>query len=236
MPDPMREKDDLDVLLDSALASYADPGPVSGLEKRVLAALEDARSSPQRAVRNRWLPWAVAVPIAASVLLWIAIANLKHASPMQHQQASQAHETPAPTQVETPAKHPAGANESAGEYAVLEGHDFTGSGETRFGAGSVTGHDFSRAVRRAVSTRALAPEGCPSHSIAGTSCAPLPKLDVFPSPQPLTREEETLVAAVTAGSEAERRALLEAQNRTDAPLSIADLHIPPLAPPDAGNK
>ena len=32
----MPEKDDLDRLLDSALSTYADPGPESGLEERVL--------------------------------------------------------------------------------------------------------------------------------------------------------------------------------------------------------
>src|SRR5450631_1222883 len=38
----MPDKDDLDLLLDSALSTYADPGPRAGLEERVLSALNVA--------------------------------------------------------------------------------------------------------------------------------------------------------------------------------------------------
>ncbi len=74
----MPENDELDLLLDSALATYADPGPNSGLEQRVLAGLEAARRSGEHHPRafagtRRWLPWAIAVPVAASLLiLWLS--------------------------------------------------------------------------------------------------------------------------------------------------------------------
>lgn len=220
MPEPMREKDDLDVLLNSALASYADAGADSGLEKRVLAALEDTRSSPQHnpffATRKRWLPWAIALPVAACLLLWIAIVNFKQTPSMKTQLAHESHETPAATRVGPPAKHPTGQKESAGKTVVLKGHD------------------LSRAINRAVSTRALAPEGCPSHSIAGTTCAPLPKLDVFPTPQPLTMQEQALVVVATQTPTPELRALIEAENQKGEPFPIAAAHIPPLEPPDPG--
>ena len=44
----MREKDDLDLLIDSALATYADPGPDSGLEDRVLVTLAAVRTETPR--------------------------------------------------------------------------------------------------------------------------------------------------------------------------------------------
>ena len=44
----MREKDDLDLLIDSALATYADPGPDSGLEDRLLVGLSAVRTETHR--------------------------------------------------------------------------------------------------------------------------------------------------------------------------------------------
>ena len=85
----MREKDDLDLLLDSALATYADPGPESGLEDRVLATLSAARSSGERrrlfgSPRRRWLPWAIAVPVVTCLLaLWLSIGRTVHAPTTQ---------------------------------------------------------------------------------------------------------------------------------------------------------
>jgi hypothetical protein len=60
----------------------------------------------------------------------------------------------------------------------------------------------------------------------------LPKLDVFPTPQPLSPAEKELVAYVAHASEAERQSLVEEQKRIDAPLSIEALEIKPLAPPE----
>jgi hypothetical protein len=63
---------------------------------------------------------------------------------------------------------------------------------------------------------------------------PFPKLDVFPAPRPLTAEERTVAAIIRQAPESELKALVEAQNRADALLSIAAIHIPPLEPPDPG--
>src|SRR5215472_7488723 len=75
----MPDKDDLDLLLDSALATYGGPGPETGLEQRVLSSLAAARAAEQerraRAWPRRWLAWAIAVPVAASLLLWIGISR-----------------------------------------------------------------------------------------------------------------------------------------------------------------
>jgi hypothetical protein len=89
----MRDKDDLDLLLDSALATYADPGTEGGLERRVLAALSAARDSDGRKgsaekPRGRWLPWAVALPVAAClILVWVLASTRVVHAPTQPQQA-----------------------------------------------------------------------------------------------------------------------------------------------------
>ena len=213
----MPDKDELDLLLDSALSTYADPGadsgPESSLAQRVLLSLAGARiaeegRSPATKTR-RWLSWAIAVPVAASLLLWLSVTKFNAPSARQ-QQASQAHPSPSSHDSQAPSKSRLPAPE------VLKGHD------------------FSRAVNAAHSRRALAPEERP---FTARLQNPLPKLATFPSPQPLTAEEQTLVAVGAHGSDAQRTALLEAAKPpSDAPLAIADLSIPPLVPPDGGQK
>ncbi len=204
----MPDKDDLDLLLDSALATYADPGPERGLEDRLLAALQAAHGSGER---RRWfdwprLTWAVAVPVAIC-LLWVSLARVVHAPSTQSQVPSQpgpSLSSKAPTQPPAVTVRPSGAKAQTNSAQI----------SARLKSCPVTKHacDVSADVANA---------------------AHLPKLDVFPAPQPLSAEERVLVAAIN-GSPAEREALAVSKRPADVPLSIADLNIPPLAPPDEG--
>jgi hypothetical protein len=63
---------------------------------------------------------------------------------------------------------------------------------------------------------------------------PLPKREVFPTPQPLSPEEQAFVEFAARAPETERQLFIEAQKRDDAPLSIAAIEIQPLDPPDHG--
>jgi len=71
----MPEHDEMDRLLDSALSTYATPRP--GLEERVLRSLAvtENRESANRRPRatRQWLLWAVAVPIAAAIVLFLLL-------------------------------------------------------------------------------------------------------------------------------------------------------------------
>jgi hypothetical protein len=195
----MREKDDLDLLLDSALATYADPGPDSGLEYRVLAALTAIRTEPPAVLTpwpRRWLPWAIAVPIAAGLLLlWLSMARNKPLPASEPQQARQS----APAPIAQPA---APSNE----------------------------------VRRAVPRRHPVRIPPPTSSVQTAQATPLPKLDVFPTPQPLTAEERALVDVVAQSPLPVREALVQAQTQDDSPVRIAAIHIPPLEPSDQGQQ
>lgn len=74
MPD--REKSDMnfqakpdrefDLLVRSALATYAEPASESDLVHGILARVA-AESAPAPA--RRWLPWAIALPVAAGLLM-----------------------------------------------------------------------------------------------------------------------------------------------------------------------
>ncbi|MGP8251458.1 MAG: hypothetical protein ACLQHF_05440 [Terracidiphilus sp.] len=76
------------------------------------------------------------------------------------------------------------------------------------------------------------PERHSSRPAAAATVARLPKLDVFPTPQPLTPAEKELIAYVAHVPEAERQSLVEDEQRIDTPLTIAALEIQPIAPPE----
>jgi hypothetical protein len=61
---------------------------------------------------------------------------------------------------------------------------------------------------------------------------PLPKLEVFPTPTPLSPQEEALAAFVKYGPPAVQRAVLEDQKHWDDPIIVADLREQPV---QAGN-
>lgn len=214
----MREKDEIDLLLDSALSTYADPGVHSGLEDRVLAAVAAARNAGERrrflAVRSRWLPWAIAFPVVASLVLWVVVEKMKDAPPIQTEQArGQSIGAPAPADRLTSSseRHPSGA-------------------EAPF-----------KAIRHAArlkpcpfKTLSAGLESCPTEATDVANQAPLPKLDVFPTPEPLTPQEQALAVIVAQTPAPELQALVAAQKQDEAPFPIAATHIPPLEPPDPG--
>jgi len=65
--------------------------------------------------------------------------------------------------------------------------------------------------------------------------AALPKLDVFPTPQPMTPQEKALVASTARASKPQLLALVTAQQNPEGPVTIAAIQIPPLEPIDQGN-
>ena len=203
----MQDKDELDLLLDSALATYADPGPESGLEQRVLTALASARNAGEGRKTRRWLAWAIAAPIAASLLLWLGIARFKHVVVIQQNQASQSHPSA------SPGVPPLASESHPAIDQVLKGHG------------------LSRAAASQKAILAVAPEGTSSQSARIDKPAPLRKLDVFPTPQPLTPQERALSAMTTQAPVPLRKALIEAQEQDDTSVRIAAIHIPPIEPP-----
>ncbi|HTB98015.1 MAG TPA: hypothetical protein VK716_13465 [Terracidiphilus sp.] len=183
----MLDRDELDRLLDAALATYAVPKHDSGLERRVLERIGAARTP----VQHRWL-WAAGIPaLAASLLLLFAVfAPWRHTSHELQKIDPPMH----PLVAEAP--HPARPRHIAHTMAHVE----------------TTG------VRRA-----------PRPGIT-------PKLDVFPTPVPLSGQERALVRYVTEAPEAQRNDLMEAQQRSIAPLGIAAISIPPIEPPNKGSE
>jgi len=81
---------------------------------------------------------------------------------------------------------------------------------------------------RAKSGRAQ--DGAPGVRVASEQWgARLPKMDVFPTPRPLTAEERGLVAFASEASPELKKQVVEAERHMGDPITIAELKIAPLA-------
>lgn len=169
--------DDLDRLLDAALAKYAQVEPRAGLENRVLATLHAERSQvPQRA----WWRWSVAGAVAVVVVVAVVLA---WRSGKFHGREIARHPSISAPGVELPAS---GAGPEAGK-----------SDDHPPAPGPAPKHILHRA-----------------HATAVASANP--KLDQFPSTQPLSEQEKLLenyVAKYPARAVLLARARLEALQR-----------------------
>jgi hypothetical protein len=189
MPD---NRDDLDRFLDSALATYADPGPDSGITQRILARVA---AEPARRQSWRWLPWAVAAPVAAGLLSLFMLSGSK------------------------PVHRP---TEGGNQARVVQ------PPYSRTGGERSTSNLRLGPARQAQVSRPHSKSGGPAIAV---KTEPLPKLDVFPTPQPLSSEEQALVDYAAHATKSERQSLIDVQQQMDAPLTIAAITIQPLEPP-----
>lgn len=194
----MHEDDELDLLLDSALSAYADPGKDSGLEERILTRISTCVSAPAApAPRRRWMVWAIALPLTACLLLFLFSGPRPTHPPISHVGQEPRPQQPPVLDARTEAQ-------SAPRLQPLPK------------AKALTLKAHSRPVTLATDT------------------IPLPKLDVFPTPRPLSAEERAIVSILLQTPEPELKALAEAQKQRDTLLSIAAIHIPQLEQPDLG--
>lgn len=192
MPDDSTQnRDELDVLLDAALATYTDPGPSPYLRGRILSATGQRRRDR---VLMRWAAWVT--PAVAALLLSAIL--------VRHRPAA-LQPPPSPS----------------------------------IARGSVTGTPPS--VMQASKSAAASP--LPSVRLVRTSHAVTPsqpnlaRQDVFPTPTPLSPEEQALVALANGDAERLSRQIPQRSDPADPiePLRVAAIHIPPLNPPDNGN-
>jgi hypothetical protein len=191
----MHEKDQLDLLIDSALATYANPP--SGLEQRVLNALAaERRASPAKSMLvafpiRRWMPWATGLAAACVVLVLFVHHYGSHPGTQARNESS-----PQPQQ---PIARP-------GIAATRPPHvAFAGTKKWRA-----------------------------THLTPVAQAAAVPKLDVFPTPQPLTPEEQALYVYAGRSPKPVLEALARAQAQDEQSFPVATAHIPPLQPPDEG--
>lgn len=168
--------DELDSMLDAALAKYAAAEPRSGLEDRVLANLRAERARvPDRA----WWRWSVSGALAAVIVVAVlAWRSSKTSHPVVENR-------PSATTQSTPTSAQVSSNP---EKQIRK--------------------DPDRSPRFVAARRASMHRSQPKVVIAGN-----PKLDQFPSPQPLSEQEKILASYVEKYPE---QAVLLARARTEA--------------------
>jgi hypothetical protein len=194
MRDELKPKsDELDVVLDAALSTYANPEPSLGLTARILAAARAA--APLR--QFRWIIWAIPAMAALLAVLILLPGRRIHRDPLPSTvQLSRSASTSPVTAPKLPIQ--------------------------------------ASSARQASRLRATATVRAPIPALE-----PLPKQEVFPTPTPLSTEEQALVAAVNRNPEGVARQIgqsaAQSPEQPIEPLHIAEIHIPPLNPPDNNN-
>jgi hypothetical protein len=166
-----QKQDELDRILDAALAKYAAVEPRTGLEERVLSTL---RAEHARVPDRAWLRWSL---LAAVAVMVIVVATLAWRS------GGASHPVVA--------NHPSSATEGRAEPTAQIVLSQTPVQKAK--------------VRR-------------SHALVVSRSQPNirpPKLEQFPSPQPLSEQEKLLLAYVAEDPE---RAVLIARARNEARL------------------
>lgn len=195
-PDP-----EFELLLRSALATYAEPASDSDLVHGILVRVA-AEGVPAPA--RRWLPWAIAIPVAAGLLALVFLFGTRHMH-IPAQDGNQAHISQRPFDTTARTGSPATPNSPA----------------TR---------DLSRTPR--ANAGVMRPR--PRPALITAKSEPMPKLDVFPTPQPLTPAERALVAFAVRAPESERQSFIGAQEHFQEPVKISAIEIQPIDSPDKG--
>lgn len=193
MPEPaMPGNDRLDLLIDSAIETYAEPP--AGLEDRILGACAAMRfQSPAKPLAfpvRRLLPWFVALTAAACVLVAVMVRNHPSSRPLQAHILAAPHTQPATVAPVIPIHHQ---------------------------------------PRRPSRPRS-------EHILAATQPVPAPKLDVFPTPEPLTPRERAFAATIARAPRPKLDALITAQQQSNEPLTIRPIQIQPIEPPNLGSR
>jgi hypothetical protein len=217
------DRDELDRLLDAALACYGERDGEAGLEERILRRLAvEAAPAP----RLRGVGWTIALPVAAGLLIFTIVSTTRQV----HGPA------PAPPQARNLQKQSArdfgGLEEnramrrggSRKRASGPESHGHLGSYMARLKPCPETNSGSTAAVHQPCSETKPRQRG----AVLRAKSEPLPKLDIFPTPQPLSPQEQALADFAARAPKSERESLMAAQQKTAAPLHIAAIEIKPL--------
>jgi hypothetical protein len=225
--EPQAELDDLDRLIDGAVASYSATEPRPGLTHRVIANTISATPS------ESWLTSAQRVfrslPLTR-VLLSAAAPRVPHVSHLRRgffsryglaaallvvcgvtfwsvEHAHRQHLAGVTARITPPKAGPTSALPTANPMIALE-------------QASPTSLRLSPHVRRFT----------PKPNPAQLNAEPTSKSEVFPTPAPLTSEERALITLATKVPEEVQQSLAKSAIQADQPINIAAIHVEPLTP------
>lgn len=208
----MRDQDEriqaeLDHLVEAALQTYADPGAGFGIEDRVLAALTAEK------IRSRARPVALPRPLRRPIWpigLAVAAAILLAVALMHHYGTR-----PAVRATVQPARPQHSSDPRQFQVRVQDARPHPTAARALTASTHVT-------TRLSIPPKVI------------TQPAALPKLDVFPTPQPLTAEEQALTVYVQRTPPSALAVLSQAQTQEEELIALAAAHVPPRNPPAEG--
>ena len=195
----MRGDEQMDALIDAALPSYAEPGEIPDARVVAVRVMERARAAERR---GRFWWWAVVVPATACLL----VALLGTIWTLRGPRVSGIAWTPKAPAVAESRKNLVPQRLKPDSSRSVDGTAQAPPLQNRF-------VDSGKAR--------VAEAGVPDERR-------LPKLEVFPTPRPLSPEEQELVAFATETPAKVREQVVEAQKHVSDPIVIADVKIAPL--------
>lgn len=198
----MRDDERMDELIDAALRSYAEPGEIPGA--RVVLARVRERAA-ERARRLGW--WMGLVGAAACAVVLVVVGLVMTRGPRKPEIAwvPRAPGVAAGTGVQV---QPFSGRDSARLKSCPDARTCSGAAGKAVAGGEIRG------------TRG------PAEDVAAGKR--LPKLEVFPTPRPLSAEEQALVAFATQGPPEVKKAVIEDQKHWDDPIIVAGFEQQPL--------
>jgi hypothetical protein len=186
------ERDPLSRELNAALAKYSAVEPRAGLENRVLANLQAQRD---HVLARSWWRWSFGSATAMFIALAIIVASLAGRSGKTHAPVTRYHSTTTAPVVA-----------QSGQRNAQDGSGRNNAERNSTEKNSTEKNDLERSIR---------PAGRPathrSPQLAGANAHP--KLDQFPSPQPLSEQEKILASYIRNYP---KNAILLARARTEA--------------------
>jgi hypothetical protein len=202
----MRSDERVDERIDAALRSYAEPGKAPEARAVLARVMEQARAGESQ--RGGWWVWGAAITAGLAAMVLVGMARMT-GSPRR---AEIAWVPRAPgVASEEPYSQRLKPDSSLGSSGTAEAMAFQNEGSRKLPGR--TAHGEKTGGRR------VAQEATPER---------LPKLDVFPTPHPLTQQEQGLVVFVTQAPPEVRKAVIEDQQHWDDPIIVADLQNRPV--------
>jgi hypothetical protein len=199
----MRSDERMDELMDAALRSYAEPGEIPAARVVAARVMEWARSLEGR---RRFWRWALMVPATGCLLIALTGAIW--------------------TMWEARVPEIAWVPKAPGVMGSIN--------DVRKGAKAQSSSStFSAQLRSCPDTKSCKAES-PSSRADDTSAMDevpgmqLPKMEVFPTPRPLTAEEQTLMAFTEQATPTVKKQFVEGEKHLGDPIAIAELKIRPL--------
>jgi hypothetical protein len=202
----MSEKDDLNLLLDAALHSYSDPG--AGLDSGLEQRILH-RIAEHAGVHAQSSRRRRLIPINR---LWAVGLSLAAATVLLVIVSAPWRKT-----------RPRVAPQVAPYVAVDTQPTVESSRPTDHSVTRTLAPSRRVQLRRERSTTHAAPQQAP-------------KLAVFPTPTPLSAQEQALVRLVSSSSAQQQQDLMTAQQQAATPLRVAAISIPPIQPPQEGKE